>query len=181
MRKIFSSQRVENAEGVAQILRDAGIEVRVTNGRSYHSKRRGQFSYTDKVNNDNQPAVWVVHANDQPRAREILRDKRLLDTTRRDHPTAEYAFRETPAEAGNGRGWAWRIRIALLVVIAGVALVIMMRHRNAPAPAATTPAASATRVQPAQQPSEDEFRVRIQPQPDTPPPPAPAPAPAPEK
>ena len=180
MRKIFSSQRVENAEGVAQILRDAGIEVRVTNGRSYHSKRRGQFSYTDKVNNENQPAVWVVHANDQPRAREILRDKRLLDTTRRDHPTAEYAFRETPAEAGNGRGWAWRIRIALLVVIAGVALVIMMRHRNAPAPAATTPAASATRVQPAQQPSEDEFRVRIQPQPDTPPPP-PAPAPAPEK
>ena len=179
MRKIFSSQRVENAEGVAEILRDAGIEVRVTNGRSYHSKRRGQFSYTDKVNNENQPAVWVVHANDQPRAREILRDKRLLDTTRRDHPTAEYAFRETPAEAGNGRGWAWRIRIALLVVIAGVALVIMMRHRTAPTAA---PAAPAVQAQPAQQqPSEDEFRVRIQSQPDTPPTPAPAPAPAPEK
>ena len=176
MRKIFSSQRVENAEGVAQILRDAGIEVRVTNGRSYHSKRRGQFSYTDKVNNDNQPAVWVVHANDQPRAREILRDKRLLDTTRRDHPTAEYAFREAPAEAGNGRSWAWRIRIALLVVIAGVALVIMMRHRTAPTAA---PAVPATQTQPAQpQPSEDEFRVRIQSQPDTAPP---APAPAPEK
>ena len=176
MRKIFSSQRVENAEGVAQILRDAGIEVRVTNGRSYRTKRSGQFSYTDKVNNDNQPAVWVVHANDQPRAREILRDKRLLDTTRRDHPTAEYAFRETPAEAGNGRGWAWRIRIALLVVIAGVALVIMLRHRTAPTAAPTAPAAQA---QPAQQPpSEDEFRVRIQSQPDAP---APAPAPAPEK
>ena len=180
MRKIFSSQRVENAEGVAQILRDAGIEVRVTNGRSYRTKRSGQFSYTDKVNNDNQPAVWVVHANDQPRAREILRDKRLLDTTRRDHPTAEYAFRETPAEAGNGRGWAWRIRIALLVVIAGVALVIMLRHRTAPTAA---PAAPAAQAQPAQQPpSEDEFRVRIQSQPDAPPTaPAPAPAPAPEK
>ena len=176
MRKIFSSQRVENAEGVAQILRDAGIEVRVTNGRSYHSKRRGQFSYTDKINSENQPAVWVVHANDQPRAREILRDKRLLDTTRRDHPTAEYAFREAPAEAGNGRSWAWRIRIALLVVIAGVALVIMMRHRTAPTAA---PAVPATQSQPAQpQPSEDEFRVRIQSQPDTAPP---APAPAPEK
>jgi len=183
MRKIFSSQRVENAEGVAEILRDAGIEVRVTNGRSYHSKRRGQFSYTDKVNNENLPSVWVVHANDQPRAREILRDKRLLDTTRRDHPTAEYAFREPPAEAGTGRNWAWRIRIALLVVIAGVALVIMMRHRTAPAPAATTPAANPAQARPAQpQASEDEFRVRIQSQPDTPPAaPAPAPAPAPEK
>jgi len=180
MRKIFSSQRVENAEGVAQILRDAGIEVRVTNGRSYHSKRRGQFSYTDKVNNENLPSVWVVHANDQPRAREILRDKRLLDTTRRDHPTAEYAFREAPAEAGNGRSWAWRIRIALLVVIAGVALVIMMRHRTAPTTAPAPPAAQAQPVQ--QQPSEDEFRVRIQSQPDAPQPaPAPAPAPAPEK
>lgn len=181
MRKIFSSQRVENAEGVAEILRDAGIEVRVTNGRSYHSKRRGQFSYTDKVNNENLPSVWVVHANDQPRAREILRDKRLLDTTRRDHPTAEYAFREAPAEASNGRSWAWRIRIALLVVIAGVALVIMMRHRTAPTPAATAPANPA-QAQPAQpQPGEDEFRVRIQSQPDIPPVPAPAPAPAPEK
>lgn len=180
MRKIFSSQRVENAEGVAEILRDAGIEVRVTNGRSYHSKRRGQFSYTDKVNNENLPSVWVVHANDQPRAREILRDKRLLDTTRRDHPTAEYAFREAPADAGNGRSWAWRIRIALLVVIAGVALVIMMRHRTAPTAAPAAPAAQAQPVQ--QQPSEDEFRVRIQSQPDAPQPaPAPAPAPAPEK
>ncbi len=175
MRKIFSSQRVENAEGVAQILRDAGIEVRVTNGRSYHSKRRGQFSYTDKVNNDNQPAVWVVHANDQPRAREILRDKRLLDTTRRDHPTAEYAFRDAPAETGTGRNWAWRIRIALLVVIAGVALVIMLRHRNAPT-AAQAPAA-APQAQPAEAaPAADEFRVRIAPQPTTPPP-APTPAP----
>lgn len=176
MRKIFSSQRVENAEGVAQILRDAGIEVRVTNGRSYRTKRSGQFSYTDKVNNENQPAVWVVHANDQPRAREILRDKRLLDTTRRDHPTAEYAFRESPTEAGNGRGWAWRIRIALLVVIAGVALVIMMRHRTAPDPAPVAPAAQAQPSQ--QQPSEDDFRVRIQSQPDAP---QQAPAPAPEK
>ena len=182
MRKIFSSQRVENAEGVAQILRDAGIEVRVTNGRSYRTKRSGQFSYTDKVNNDNQPAVWVVHANDQPRAREILRDKRLLDTTRRDHPTAEYAFRETPAETGTRRNWAWRIRIALLVVIAGVPLVIMLRHRNTPAPApAAAPASTAAQSQPtAAPPAEDEFRVRIQPQPDSQPK-APAPAPVPEK
>ncbi len=184
MRKIFSSQRVENAEGVAQILRDAGIEVRVTNGRSYHSNRRGQFSYTDKVNSENLPSVWVVHANDQPRAREILREKRLLDTTRRDHPTAEYAFRETPADAATGRGWAWRIRIALLVVIAGVALVIMLRHRSAPSSAAsptvTAPATSAPAT-PQVQPDtdgEDGFRVRIQP--DTPVPAPATPAPPPE-
>lgn len=162
MRKIFSSQRVENAEGVAQMLRDAGIEVRVTNGRSYQSKRRGQFSYLDKSDGGNQPAVWVVHANDQPRAREILRDARLLDTTRRDHPTAEYAFRDAPAQTG-GRSWAWRIRIALLVVIAGVALVIMLRHRSAPTPPVAAPP---QQVQPAPAPAQEqaeEVRVRIEP------------------
>ena len=132
MRKIFSSQRVENAEGVAQMLREAGIEARISNGRSYHSKRRGQFSYLDQKNDDKLPTVWVVRADDQARAREILRDARLLDTTRRDHPVAEYAFRNAPAE-GNGR-WAWRIRIALLAVIAGVVLVMVLRHRAAPVP-----------------------------------------------
>ena len=77
MRKIFSSQRVENAEGVAQMLREAGIEARISNGRSYHSKRRGQFSYLDQKNDDKLPTVWVVRADDQARAREILRDARL--------------------------------------------------------------------------------------------------------
>lgn len=173
MRKIFTSQRVENAEGVANMLREAGIEVRLTNGRSYHSKRRGQFSYLDRKDDSQLPTVWVVRADDQPRAREILRDARLLDTTRRDHPVAEYAFRETPAPSA-GRGWAWRIRIALLVVIAGVALVIMLRHRGTQAP----PPAPAPQVQPAQE--EDGFRVRIQPSGPAPATPSPTPAPPPK-
>jgi len=158
MRKIFSSQRVENAEGVAQMLREAGIEVRLTNGRSYHSKRRGQFSYLDNtLGDDKLPTVWVVRADDQTRAREILRDARLLDTTRRDHPVAEYAFRDAPGE-GNGRRWAWRIRIALLLVIAGLVLMMVLRHRAAPVP---PPAEPTQQVQPVQ--DDGEFRVRVQP------------------
>lgn len=169
MRQIFSSQRVETVEGVADLLREHGIDVKVTNGRSYKTRRRGQFSYTDLGNANAYPAVWIVRADDQPRAREILREARLLDTTRRDHPTAEFAFRDTAetSGSGSGRGWAWRIRIALLVVIAGVALVIGLRHRGAPAPAAPAPAAQAQpqQAQPAPQaaPEEEEIRVRIQP------------------
>lgn len=163
MRQIFTSQRVETVEGVAQLLRDAGIEVRITNGRSYHSKRGSQFSYLDTSKATTHPTLWVVHANDQPRAREILRDARLLETTRRDHPTAEFAFRDQVADTAPRRNWAWRIRIGLLLIIAAVAMVVMMRHRNAPT---AIPAAQqlAQPQPPATQPAEDEeVRVRITP------------------
>lgn len=170
MRQIFSSQRVETVEGVAQLLRSHDIEVRVTDGRTYHTKRRGQFSYLDESKNKRHPTVWVVRADDQPRAREILRDARLLDTTRRDHPTAEFAFRD-PQAPSSGRGWAWRIRMILLVVIAGVALFIALRHRGAQEPVAPPPApAPASQQQqpaapaaPEQEEQEEEVRVRIQP------------------
>lgn len=167
MRQIFNSQRVETVEGVAKLLLDAGIEVRITNGRSYHSKRGSQFSYLDTSKATTHPTLWVVHANDQPRAREILRDARLLETTRRDHPTAQFAFRDQVGEVAPRRNWAWRIRIGLLLVIAAVAMVVVMRHRSAP-PAAPAPAvqqAPAAAPAPAQPapPEEEEVRVRIQP------------------
>ncbi len=165
MRQIFSSQRVETVEGVATLLRDAGIDVRITNGRSYHSKRGSQFSYLDTSKATTHPTLWVVHADDQPRAREILRDARLLETTRRDHPTAEFAFRDQVGEVAPRRNWAWRIRIGLLLVIAAVAMVVVLRHRAAPtvAPAPTAqPAPAAAPGQPAP-PEDDEVRVRIQP------------------
>lgn len=165
MRQIFTSQRVETVEGVAQLLRDAGIEVRITNGRSYHSKRGSQFSYLDTSKASTHPTLWVVHANDQPRAREILRDARLLDTTRRDHPTAEYAFRPEAAEAAPARNWGWRIRIGLLLVIGAVAMFITLRHRSAPTPP-PAPAMQQAQPQPAPAPAaadEEEVRVRVTP------------------
>ncbi|WP_421568803.1 putative signal transducing protein [Stenotrophomonas sp. PD6] len=164
MRQIFSSQRVETVEGVAKLLRDAGIDVRITNGRSYHSKRGSQFSYLDTSKATTHPTLWVVHADDQPRAREILRDARLLETTRRDHPTAEFAFRDQAADVAPARNWAWRIRIGLLLVIAAVAMVVVMRHRAAPT-AAPAPVQQAQPQAPATQPApeEEEVRVRITP------------------
>jgi len=169
MRKIFSSQRVETAEGVAKLLRDAGIDVRLSNGRSYRSKRSGQFSYLEQGNAGAHPTVWVVHADDQPRARELLREARLLDTTRRDVPFAEYAFADAPDAQAGTRNWAWRIRIGLLLVIGVVALFIVVHRRAAP-PVAPVPAAAPAPpapAQPAQAPQDtsqdDPSRVRIQP------------------
>ncbi|CAD7378765.1 putative signal transducing protein [Xanthomonas arboricola] len=167
MRKIFSSQRIETAEGVADLLRNAGIDVRMSNGRSYESKRSGQFSYLEQGNAQAYPTVWIVHADDQPRARDLLRDARLLDTTRRDLPNVEYTFRDGEnGSSTNARSWAWRIRLLLLLVIGAVAMFVVLRHRNAPdaampvAPPAAQPA-PATTAPPAAE--DDEVRVRIQP------------------
>lgn len=172
MRKIFSSQRVETAEGVAKLLRDAGIDVRLSNGRSYRSRRSGQFSYLEEGNPQSHPTVWVVHADDQPRARELLREARLLDTTRRDVPFAEYAFADAPQAGGGTRNWAWRIRIGLLLVIGAIALFIVLHRRAAPpaapvapasAPSPRAPAPAQASEQQQQQEQEDPSRVRIQP------------------
>ena len=74
MRQIFSSMRVENVERLAQIMREEGIEVQITNGRSYMSGRSRVFNYRDTPPARQQPSLWVVRSEDQPRARQLMRD-----------------------------------------------------------------------------------------------------------
>jgi hypothetical protein len=173
MRQVFSSQRLETVEGVAKLLSDAGIEVHISNARSYRSRRGGQFSYSEPMSASQQAAVWIRHAEDQPRAREILREAGLLETTRpgsRPSLTFADAVDET---APRGR-WAWRIRLILLAIIALAVVITVMRHRQAktalpvipppqaqPAAPPTQPAAP-TEPAPAEE-EEEPVRVRIQP------------------
>jgi hypothetical protein len=170
MRQVFTSLRIETVEGVAALLKDAGIEVYLANGRSYHSKRSSQFSYAEPMKLKQQASVWVTRAEDQPRAREILRQAGLLASTRpgQGDPLA-FAGTELPEEPKK-RSLAWRIRVGLLVAIAIAALVTVTRHRAPPqAPPAQAPApASAAEQPPAQE--EEAIRVRITPPAADPPP-----------
>ena len=167
MRQIFTSQRIETVEGVAKLLNDAGIETYISNARSYQGKRGSQFSYTQPVPEKQRPALWVRHADDQPRAREILREAGLLDTTRPDQ-RRPLLFTPLPGDEKPRRSWAWRIRLLLLAAIAAVALFIYLRPRP---PAVPPPAAPQQQAPPTQDPGigEDEVRIRI-PTPSPPPP-----------
>ncbi len=130
MRQIFSSPRLENVEGVVQLLEEAGIEVRVTQGRSFEGGRRRNFSYTDK--NAPQPAVWVVKSADQVRAREILRDVGLLDSTRPGSYGAN-AFRFDPAtQAVKPQKRVLLIKMALLIGITTVLVLGVMNTLTQP-------------------------------------------------
>ncbi|WP_222565053.1 hypothetical protein [Novilysobacter antarcticus] len=133
MRKVFSSHRLENTEGVAELLQRAGIEVRILNGRSYKGNRRRTFSYSDPSAPVSE--VWVVRSDDQRLAREILRDAGLIDTTR---PTGGYTtptFR-SDAELAQARSPArkrlLRVKLGVLALIAAVVVAAAMHTLNQP-------------------------------------------------
>lgn len=128
MRQVFSSPRLENVEAVAQMLREEGIEVRITNGRSYKGNRRGTFNYRES--HGAKPAVWVVKSDDQVRAREILRDAGLMQSTRTPGdsflaPTFRDAEPDHVANPAARR--AFRIKLGLLIGIAIAAALTLSR------------------------------------------------------
>jgi hypothetical protein len=108
MRQLFTSQRLENVEAVAKLLNEAGIETWVSEARSYKGNRRRTFSYKEHDRGGSQPGVWIVKADDVTRARSLLIEAGLLESTKPDsylpapppsHPGADLC----PAE-GAARG-----------------------------------------------------------------------------
>lgn len=124
MRQVFTSSRLENAEGVARLLEQHQIEVRITNGRSYKGSRRGNFSYRDNPAGTPKPAVWVVKSDDQPRARELLREAGLLDSGRSPTSYLQVPTRDEEATPKPlAQRAASRIKLGLLI---GMGIVIAM-------------------------------------------------------
>lgn len=141
MRQVFTSLRLENVEGVAALLNAHGIETRITEGRSYKGGRRRGFSYRE--NEKEQPpqaAVWVVKSEDQPKARELLREAGLMDSTRESY--LPEGARPDPVQR-NPANTAARVRLALLAAVVIVATLTSARGCNKPEPRPVPPAPSA--------------------------------------
>lgn len=145
MRQVFSSPRIENVERVAQMLRDQDIEVRITNGRSYKGRHRIAFSYRDSQRENPDAAVWVVKSEDQPKAREILRDAGLLDSARSPTsylPTTLIGRDREDSASDRAKRRAFRIKLGLLLGICiamSLGLLAYFRPGHAPTTAATAP------------------------------------------
>lgn len=147
MRRVFSSPRLENVEQVAKLLEDAGIRTKVTHGRSYRGGLRGNFSYREGADDKPMPAVWVVFSEDQPKAREMLREQGLLDSTRGDTGYRLPTFRteEPVSREDAGRRRAFRLKAGLLLAIA-VALVLAFLAQFGGGPGPAPPERAAARV-----------------------------------
>lgn len=131
MRQIFSSQRLENVEGVAKLLRDAGIETYVSEARSYKGNRRGTFKYSESERGMSQPGVWIVNADDVTRARQLLVDAKLIESTKPD----SYLPRPPDSKVGTNvpLARAHRFRLAVLMILS-LAVIATMVKACAPEP-----------------------------------------------
>ena len=129
MRQLFTSQRLENVEAVAKLLNDAGIETWTSEARSYKGTRRRSFSYKDADLGANQPGVWIVKADDVTRARALLIEAGLLESTRPD----SYLPAPPPSQAGGNEPLrrAHRIRLVLLMAL-GVAVILTLARACTP-------------------------------------------------
>ena len=153
MRRIFTSPRLENVERVAALLKEHGVDARITNGRSYKGNRRGNFSYRDDTRTDPQPAVWIVRPDDQPKARTLMREAGLLDSGR--SPTSFLATEALlhPGDGASGNASKRRmllIKAALLVgiMVAVSAGLFAWRKPAPPAPPAPVIALPGSFIEP---------------------------------
>jgi len=128
MRQVFTSSRLENVEGVAQLLRDAGIGIKVTDARSYKQVSRREFSYvpSQQAQKGPQPAVWVIDAEDYKRARDLLSANGLLDEAKTSSylPEPLQVQEKAPESQGSRIG---RMRIALLFLVGAAAFWTILR------------------------------------------------------
>ena len=121
MRQLFTSPRLENVEAVAKLLADAGIEHKLSGGRSYKGYSRRQFSYSDqKADSGEQAAVWILKSDDYKRAREMMHGLGLLEATEAPSYLPE-ALQVGEKPGADPQSRLLRLRIALLFILLAVA------------------------------------------------------------
>ena len=121
MRQIYTSPRVENVDRVVAMLGEAGIQTSVTNRSTWRGHDYKRPSYSAKQNPDGWPQVWIVKAEDQPRARALLREAGIEPAVRH----AQELALSRGAAAGQRRSpLAIYLRLALLATIA---LIVVLR------------------------------------------------------
>jgi hypothetical protein len=118
MREVYRSLRVEQVEGAAQMLNDAGIETSIQNGRSYKGGRRRTFSYRETPDSPKAAVLYVTHNSDLPEARRLLREAGLMEPGQRDsYVPQDLRFEPREEQGRKGIVNARRLRTILLMMI----------------------------------------------------------------
>lgn len=116
MREVYRSLRVEQVEGAATLLNEAGIETSIQNGRSYKGGRRRNFSFRETPDSAKAAVLYVTHNGDLPEARRLLREAGLMEPGQRESYLSQelqFQLREEKKPRIDPR----RLRTVLLMMI----------------------------------------------------------------
>lgn len=125
MRQIYTSLRQENIDRVVALMTEHGIETTLSNRSSYKGGDWKRFSYSNRPDASTWPQVWVVNANDQTRARELLREAGIEPPVRYAEELA--ASREPLSGQARHRAVAGRMRRVALSLVAIAAVLLSIR------------------------------------------------------
>lgn len=128
MRMIYTSPRIENADRVARIFLDNDIAARVLNDGGWRGRSHRRFSYRDGGRRRGAwPQVWVVNADDQPRARQLLREIGIEPASRFDDAATDSRLGIAPIEHKGKHKTATRVRRILLAVLVALLALTLLR------------------------------------------------------
>lgn len=125
MRQIYTSLRQDNIDRVIALMGEHGIETTVSNRSSYKGGDWKRFSYSNKPDASTWPQVWVVNANDQTRARELLRTAGIEPPVRYAEELA--ASRAPLTGQARHRAVAGRMRMIALSLVAVATVLLSLR------------------------------------------------------
>lgn len=129
MRKMFSAARLENVEQVERLFNEAGIATKIVGGRSFKGHSRRGFTYNDRdlLNAGPPPELWVLHADDYRKAREILLQQGLLEAQQENSSYVPDSYRPAPRAAAKPANRLHKARMALLVAVIGLMVIQGLR------------------------------------------------------
>jgi hypothetical protein len=132
MRKMFSAARLENVEQIERLFNDAGIATKIIGGRSFKGHSRRGFTYNDRdlLNVAPPPELWVLHADDYRKAREILLEQGLLEFQQDNTAYLPESYRQTTRTVTKPANKLHKARMLLLVVVIGLIVVQGLRLLN---------------------------------------------------
>lgn len=149
MRQVFSSPRLDSIDQLEALLNAEGIQTHVSNRDILGRDRLRRFSYAKPAAESSWPALWIVHAEDLPRAREMLRAAGLMNSTRPD-VASQYQLLPRPAAAAPTLAGSLRRALLVAVLIAATYFLFAMPRlpQREPPPQPATPAAAGAATTP---------------------------------
>jgi hypothetical protein len=129
MRKVFSAARLENVEEIERLFNEAGIVTKIIGGRSFKGHSRRGFTYNDRdlLNAAPPPELWVLHADDYRKAREILLEQGLLEAQQETSSYVPESYRPIAKAAAKPASKLHKARMVLLVTVIGLMVIQGLR------------------------------------------------------